>query len=197
MGKGVVVSATRKWMPWVAALFRDVEPDEAFSLDLLSEASRRVSRCSYRLNGPLLYNVTSSQDLRAHEAPAGYTIEVGGAEMLESLDQADWPNAISSRAPAQGRYVAVAAVATQRKAVVGVATAGADSDTLWQIGIDVQPEHRGQGLGVVLTSQAARAVLRQGRVPYYGSAVDNIASRRTAQSAGFYPCWVSVFTTER
>ena len=66
-------------------------------------------------------------------------------------------------------------------------TATTDSDTLWQIGIDVHLEHRGRGLGAALTSQAARAVLDEGRVPYYGSSINNIASRRTAQAAGFYP----------
>ena len=42
MGAGVVVAATRKWMPWVSELFEDVkEADEAFGLSVLSEASRR------------------------------------------------------------------------------------------------------------------------------------------------------------
>ena len=37
MGAGVVVSATPRWMPWVTELFRDVGPDEAFSLSVLEE----------------------------------------------------------------------------------------------------------------------------------------------------------------
>ena len=197
MGSGVIVSATTRWMGWVAELFRDAGPDEAFGPRLLGEASRRVSRHSYRLHGPLLYNVTTSQDWRAHEAPAGYTVEVGGPELVESLDPADWPNAISPRVPTLGRRIALAAAATRRGLVVGVATAGTDSDTLWQIGIDVSPEHRARGLGAVLTSRSARAVLDHGRVPYYAATIGNIGSRRTALSAGFYPCWVSAFTMEQ
>ena len=197
MGAGVLVSATRCWMLWTTELFRSVQPDDAFGLKLLGELSRRVSCHTYRLNGPNLYHVTSSQDWRpAREAPAGYTIEVGGAELLDSVDQADFPNARTSpEAARQGRHVAVAAVAIGGEHVVGVATASTDSDSLWQIGIDVLREHRSRGLGVALTAHATRAVLDQGKVPYYGTTVANIASRCTAQSAGFYPCWTSVYTT--
>ena len=196
MGAGVVVAATPKWMAWVSELFGDVQDaDAAFSLGLLSEASGRVEGCSLRLNGPYAYNVTSERDWVHRSAPAGYVVEVGGAELLAGLEPANWPNAVAPRRIGQGRREAVAAVALHRSEVVGVASVTTDSDILWQIGIDVDAEHRGRGLGAALTSQAARAVLDAGKVPYYGSSVNNIASRRTAQAAGFYPCWVSVFTT--
>ena len=79
----------------------------------------------------------------------------------------------------------VTAVAIRSEKVVAAVAASTDSDTLWQIGIDVQPEHRGRGLGAVLTSRVASAVLARG-----------IAARRTAHSAGFYPSWVAVYTTD-
>ena len=195
MGAGVVVSATPRWMPWVTELFRDVGPDEAFSLSVLEEASRLVSRQAMRLHGPYPYNVTSSQDWRDREAPYGYAVEVGGAELSEQLNPAFWPNVVSPRATAQGRPNVVTAVAIRGEKVVAAAAASTDSDALWQIGIDVQSKHRGRGLGAVLTSRVASAVLARGKVPFYGSRVDNIASRRTAHSAEFYPSWVAVYTT--
>ena len=196
MGTSLVIAATSQWMPWVTELFRNVEVSEAHSPQLLSEASMRASRDSYRLHGPYHYSVTTSADWQSREAPPGYTVEIGGGELLQSLVPADWPNAISPRASTQGRHVAVAAIAIRAGAAVGVATATEDSDALQQIGIDVQREHRGRGLGRALTSQVAGEVLRRGRVPYYGADADNIASLRTAQSAGFYPCWTSAFTTK-
>ena len=196
MGTGVVVSATPRWIPWVTKLFCNLEPDEAFSPRVLGEVSRRVSRQAFRLHGPYPYNVTSNQDWRHLETPSGYAIDLGGAELSEQLNPAFWPNVISPRAPAQGRPNVVTAVAIRGEEVVGAAAASTDSDALWQIGVDVQPEHRGRGLGAVLTSRVAGAVLARGKVPFYGSRVDNIASRRTAHSAGFYPSWVEVYTTD-
>ena len=198
MGAGVVVAATSEWMAWASELFGKVrDADEAFSLGVLSEATRRVEGRSMRLNGPYAYNVTSEQDWVRRDAPDGYAVEVGSRELLAGLEQADWPNAVAPWRMGQGRREAVASVALHGSEVVGVATATTDSDTLWQIGVDVHSEHRSKGLGAALTSQVARRVLDEGRVPYYGSSVNNIASRRTAQAAGFYPCWVSAFTTRR
>ena len=99
MGAGVVVSATRRWMPWVTELFRDVGPDEAFSLSVLEEASRLVSRQAMRLHGPYPYNVTSSQDWRDREAPYGYAVEDGSVELSEQLNPAFWPNVVSREMP--------------------------------------------------------------------------------------------------
>ena len=196
MGAGVVVAGTSGWIGWVSELFGGVrDADEAFSLGVLSEASRRVEGCSLRLNGPYAYNVTSEQDWVRRDAPDGYAVEVGSRELLAGLEQADWPNAVAPWRMGQGRREAVASVALHGSEVVGVATATTDSDTLWQIGVDVHSEHRSKGLGAALTSRVARGILDEGRVPYYGSSVNNIASRRTAQAAGFYPCWVSAFTT--
>ena len=195
MGDGVVVAVTWQWIPWVTALFEPLSVDEAVSPQLLSEVSLQTLRDSYSLHGPYHYSVTTSADWRHREAPAGYTVELVAAERLNSLDPDDWPNAISSRASDQGRHVTVAALAIRDGAVVGAATATEDSDTLHQIAMDVQQEHQGRGLGRALTSQVARRVLEMGSVPYYGAHADNLPSLRTAQSAGFYPCWTTAFTT--
>ena len=197
MGAGVIVTTTRQWTSWVTELFRNAQPDDAFGIELLGESARRARDYSCRLNGPQLCHVTSSDDWRpVRRMPVGYAVNIGGAESLESVDQSNFPNArIASISVRQGRVVPVAAVAIHRAEVVGVATFSTDSDSLWQIGIDVAPGHRGNGLGAALTSLATRAVLDQGRVPYYSTSVANITSRRTAQSAGFYPCWISVYTT--
>ena len=180
MGAGVVAAVTPNWMDWVAELFGDAEDaDYAFSLGVLSEASRRVAGCLLQLNGPYAYNVTSEQDWVHRDAPDGYDIMVGGAELLAGLEQADWPNAVAFRRMDRDgakRLLRLLCMGHGNE-VVGVASATTDSDTLWQIGIDVHSEHRGRGLGAALTSQAARRVLDCGRVPYYGSSVNNIASR--------------------
>ena len=88
MGKGVVVSTTPGWIPWVTDLFRNLEPDEAFSPRVLGEVSRRVSCQAFRLHRPYPYNVTSSQDWRDRQTPSGYAVEFGGAELSEQLNPA-------------------------------------------------------------------------------------------------------------
>ena len=197
MGTGVVVAATPQLIDWAAELFHGLDADEAFSPDILGAAARHVDSYSLRLKGPYAYNVVSEQSWVDRSAPSGYALEVGGAELLQGLNPADWQHAIASRRAEQGRQDAVAAVALHADEVVGVAAASTDSDALWQIGVDVRPAHRNRGVATALTSQAARAVLDAGKAPYYGTSINNIASRRAAHSAGFYPLWVSAFTTAK
>jgi hypothetical protein len=75
---------------------------------------------------------------------------------------------------------------------IGVAAVSADSDTLWQIGIDVDCAHQGRGVGLAIASVAAAEVVSQGRVPYWGATNSNIRSHRTALGAGLTLTFVEV-----
>lgn len=74
-------------------------------------------------------------------------------------------------------------------ALLGMAGASADSPCLWQIGINVQPEARGQGIAAMLVKLLANDVLSAGRLPYYGTSISHLESQRVALKAGFKPAW--------
>ncbi len=73
--------------------------------------------------------------------------------------------------------------------LLGMAGASADSPRLWQIGINVEPEARGQGVAAMLVSLLRNDVLAAGRIPYYGTAISHLASQRVALRSGFLPSW--------
>lgn len=72
---------------------------------------------------------------------------------------------------------------------LGMAGASADSPLLWQIGINVEPEARGQGIAAMLVQLIRNDILAAGRLPYYGTSISHLASQRVALSAGFRPAW--------
>ena len=76
--------------------------------------------------------------------------------------------------------------------LVGLAGCSADCDTMWQIGIDVLPDYRRQGIASALTSRLAIEILNRGKVPFYCAAWSNIKSVRNALRSGFYPAWVEM-----
>lgn len=76
--------------------------------------------------------------------------------------------------------------------IVGVAGASNDCDTMWQIGIDVLPEYRHKGIATTLTKILTDEVIKRGKVPYYGTAWSNIASKRNAISCGYKIAWVEM-----
>lgn len=72
---------------------------------------------------------------------------------------------------------------------LGMAGASADSPHLWQIGINVLPEARGQGIAAMLVALLRNDVLQEGRLPYYGTSISHLESQRVALRAGFLPAW--------
>lgn len=81
--------------------------------------------------------------------------------------------------------------------LIGLAGCSADCETMYQIGVDVLPEYRGQGIASALTSALALETLNLGKVPFYCAAWCNLASVRNAISSGFRPAWVELTARER
>lgn len=76
--------------------------------------------------------------------------------------------------------------------MVGFAACSADGVEMWQIGIDVLPAYRRQGIAAALTSRLALGILKRGKVPFYSAAWCNVASVRNAIKCGFRPAWVEL-----
>ena len=76
--------------------------------------------------------------------------------------------------------------------LVGLAACSADCDGMWQIGVDVLPGARRQGVAAALTSRLTGEIFARGKVPFYCCAWANIKSARTALKCGFRPAWAEV-----
>ena len=76
--------------------------------------------------------------------------------------------------------------------LIGLAGCSADCDSMWQIGVDVLPAYRRQGIASVLTGNLAIETLKRNKVPFYCCAWSNIRSAKTAIKSGFVPAWVEM-----
>ena len=63
---------------------------------------------------------------------------------------------------------------------------------MWQIGVDVLPQYRRQGIAAAVTSHLAMEILKRGKVPFYCAAWSNLKSVRNALRCGFRPAWVEM-----
>jgi predicted GNAT family acetyltransferase len=86
----------------------------------------------------------------------------------------------------------IAVAGYKNNEIIGVAGADNDSDTMWQVGIDVIPDNRNQGIATVLVKIITNEILKMGIVPFYGTAWSNIVSIKTAISSGYRPAWVEL-----
>lgn len=126
---------------------------------------------------------------RLSALPCDYEIRVLEPIDFSGLYGETWSNALCSE---RKQHDALACGAYDGKKLVGLAGASADSDTMWQIGVDVLPEYRRQGIASALTSRLALACFERGKVPFYCAAWSNLRSVRNALKSGFRPAWVEM-----
>lgn len=88
----------------------------------------------------------------------------------------------------------LAVTAERNGQVLGMCGVSKDSDTMWQIGIDVFPCARGQKIGPILTMLMKEEVLKRGKLPFYGTAESHVQSQAVAVKAGFVPAWYELQT---
>lgn len=114
--------------------------------------------------------------------------------VLEQADFVDlynekWANALSEK---RKELDVLGVGACDGEELVGLAACSADCDTMWQIGVDVLPEYRRQGIASALTSILAVEIIKRGKVPFYCCAWSNVKSARNAIKSGFRPAWVEM-----
>jgi hypothetical protein len=199
MGAGAVISVEPEDVAWAERGFGQLDRDRVFwpqHLQLLVDAAQSRGLTVY---GPFPRFTGPASALTRINAPANYTVKVIDIEAecaagRITVDRSQFPNALYPEPNRSGRPTVLAAVALRGDEIVGIAGVSRDSDTMWQIGIDVLPAHRGLGLAPAMTFAAARAVFDAGALPYYCTSSSNIPSMRTALAVGLRPTWVEVLT---
>lgn len=123
------------------------------------------------------------------EKPCAYECRILEQKDFTELYVPEWSNALCEKR----KHLDVLGVgAYDNGKLIALAGCSADCDDMWQIGIDVLPEYRRQGLATALTSKLALEILKRGKVPFYCAAWCNLKSVRNAIKSGFKPAWVEM-----
>lgn len=118
-----------------------------------------------------------------------YVTRILTSKDFVDLYKPEWSNALCEKR----RELDVLGVgAYDNNKLIGLAACSADCEDMWQIGIDVLPEYRLEGVATALTSSLAQEILQRGKVPFYCAAWSNIKSVRNAIKCGFRPAWVEL-----
>lgn len=121
--------------------------------------------------------------------PCSYELRILYQEDFRELYLPQWSNALCEKR--KGLDV-LGVGAYDDDCLIGLAGCSADCDMMYQIGVDVLPGYRRQGIASALTSRLALEVLAHGKVPFYCAAWSNLASVRNAIRSGFRPAWVQM-----
>ncbi len=126
-------------------------------------------------------------DLNILEAlPCAYETRTLCPDDFAPLYTKEWSNALCEKR----KFADVLGVgAYDGGKLIGLAACSADGENMWQIGVDVLPGYRRNGIASALTSRLTLLILEHGKVPFYCCAWCNIRSARNAVKSGFRPAW--------
>lgn len=118
-----------------------------------------------------------------------YEMRVLRQSDFATLYKPEWSNALCEK---RKQLDVLGVGAYDHGQLIGLAGCSADCDDMYQIGIDVMPAYRRQGVASALTSRLALEILKLDKVPFYCAAWCNVKSVRNAIKCGFRPAWVEI-----
>ena len=186
-GSGVVASVSPEFREIAENYINKYPVEHLFETPHLHVLNEALMAKGQKICFMAEYFLPDVNALRALDCP--YELRILTQADFAELYVPQWSNALCKTRP----HLDVLGVgAYDNGRLIGLAGCSADCDTMWQIGIDVLPEYRRQGIASALTSRLAVEILSRGKVPFYCAAWCNVKSVRNALRSGFRPAWVEM-----
>lgn len=191
-GSNVVAAVSERCRDFVGDYLRRCPAEHCFETPNLHVLNDALEQYGLRICFMAEYFLPDVDVLRP--LPCPYPTKLLHQEDFAPLYIPAWSNALCEKR----RELDVLGVgAYDGERLVGFAACSADCDSMWQIGVDVLPEYRRQGVAAALTSRLALEIMDAGKVPFYCAAWCNLRSVRSAVKSGFRPAWVEMTAKSR
>ncbi len=189
-GSNIVASCRKDLIPEIESFIRKTEKiHRCFETPGIYELNRILGKDGARISWMHTCFLPDPERVFRNDLPCSYRTELLRHDDFADLYLPEWGNALC----ADRKELDVLGVgAYDGERMIGLAGCSADCPGMWQIGIDVLPEYRRQGIAAYLTNRLAQAVFDCGKIPFYAAAWSNVRSIRNALKSGFVPSWVAV-----
>lgn len=191
---------------WVVKQYEDCKPEWFCDYKNLRKLDEKLREYGHEIYDTHVYYLpeADSESVKLHDMPQLTWFEQ--AEILRFKDSNRFTSAISFW-EGQPDMLAVTAMRDEvqmpeglkdfdQSHMCGMAGASKDGEYLWQIGINVDEDLSGQGLGHRLVRALKEEILHRGKVPFYGTSESHTLSQTVGLKAGFVPAWTEVYVRE-
>ena len=186
-GNNIVASVKDEYRPIVKEYIEKFEFYHCFETPNLHWLDSRLSELGQKVCFMAEYFLPDMEKLG--RSSCNYELKVLEHKDFIDLYLPEWSNALCKD---RAELDVLGVGAYDEDKLIGLAGCSADCDSMWQIGVDVLPEYRRQGIASVLTANLAMETLERKKVPFYCCAWSNIRSAKTAIKSGFVPAWVEM-----
>lgn len=186
-GANVVASCRRDVRPAVETYLAETSPAHGFETPGIHRLDKLLAPFGLQTCHMAEYFLPVSAHMPSPPCP--YPTRLFEPPSLAPFYLPQWRNALCIQRKEDDRLLLVA---YDGERPVGAAGASADCDGMWQIGIDVLPAYRRQGIAAALSAKLADEIFRRGKIPFYCAAWCNLPSVRNALASGFRPAWVEL-----
>ena len=191
-GNGVVAQVSERTRPAVTEYLNRFSGCRAFETPAINALNDLLAPFDLKVCFMAEYFLPDVTRLK--ELDCGYELRVLQKADFADLYLSEWSNCFTFHA--RERDV-LAVGAYDNGKLAGLAGCSADCDDMYQIGVDVLPEYRRQGIASAVTSRLAIEITKLGKVPFYCAAWSNIKSVRNAVKSGFRPAWVELTARDK
>lgn len=186
-GNNIVASAKSELEEAVSKYLSRYEFFHCFETPNLFYLDEKLEKSGYKVCFMAEYFLPDMNKLC--EIECAYDTRILMPDDFRGLYLPEWSNALNKKRPHLDR---ICVGAYDDGKLIGLAGCSEDCRDMWQIGIDVLPEYRGQGVASCLTGRLAKETIANGRIPFYCAAWSNIRSVRNALKCGFIPAWIEM-----
>lgn len=191
-GTNIVASIDMRYKPTVENYIGRFSVEHCFETPALHVLNDAFAPHGMQVCFMAEYFLPDLSALKALDCP--YETKILTAADFVPLYLPQWSNALCEK---RKELDVLGVGAYHRGELVGLAACSADCATMLQIGVDVLPQYRRQGIASALTSRLALEILSIGKVPFYCCAWANIKSARNAVRSGFRPAWAELTVKPR
>lgn len=186
-GNNIVASVSNEFKDVVSKYIEKYSVYRCFETPNLLEFNDELQKFKFRVCHMAEYFLPDVEKLKA--LPCNYETRVLHNADLIDVYSPSWSNALSGE---NSEHDILGVGAYEDGKLIGLAACSDDCESMYQIGVDVLPEYRRNGIASALTSRLALEILKIGKVPFYCAAWSNIKSVKNAIKCGFYPAWVEI-----
>lgn len=186
-GNNIVAQTSPRMKETVAWFIGKYAVEHCFESPNVIALNEKLAQFGFKVCFMAEYFLPDINELK--ELPCAYEIRVLSPEEFEPYYTVEWGNALCEK---RKHLDKLAVGAFHNGMLIGLAGCSADCETMYQIGVDVLPAYRRQGVASAITSRLAIEILKMEKVPFYCAAWSNIKSVRNAIKCGFRPAWVEL-----